>query len=312
MPGKVATPHLRIAVIANRQYGLITTRQLRELGICEDAIRSHTLAGRLHRVQRGVYAVGHTALSFEASLFASVLALGGGPSVAGRSTLDCWGAAASHRSAASLWGMLPIASGPSDVIVPGSAGRGRRAGIRIHRSRTLSPTHVTLRHRIPLTTPARTIADLRDAFTHRRSGRLAAWEIRKAIRQADVIGLPVESANAADRTRSDLEGAFLSICKRHRLPWPEVNVRIGPFLVDFLWRGEWLVVETDGYRYHRGRASFQEDRRRELELMRLGYHVLRLSEAQIDEAPGDVAEVLGAELRRRGSQPPGESVSPGP
>jgi very-short-patch-repair endonuclease len=60
------------------------------------------------------------------------------------------------------------------------------------------------------------------------------------------------------------------------------------------------VVETDSYRYHRGEVAFQDDRRRELELMRLGYGVLRLSETQIDDAPNDVAEVLGAELRKRG------------
>lgn len=59
------------------------------------------------------------------------------------------------------------------------------------------------------------------------------------------------------------------------------------------------MVETDSYRYHRGQVSFQDDRQRELELMRLGYGVLRLSEAQIDEAPKDVGEVLSSELRKR-------------
>ncbi len=131
------------------------------------------------------------------------------------------------------------------------------------------------------------------------AGKISGWELRKAIRQANVVGLPIGTEDAAVRTRSDLEGAFLTICKRRRLPRPEVNVRIGPYLVDFLWREERLVVETDSYRYHRGKAAFQEDRGRELELMRLGYGVLRLSEAQIDEAPKDVGEVLAAELRRR-------------
>lgn len=87
--------------------------------------------------------------------------------------------------------------------------------------------------------------------------------------------------------------------KCHRVA--EVNVHIGPYLVDFLWREERLVVETDSYLYHRGEVAFHGDRVRELELMRLGYQVLRLSETQIDEEPGDVAEVLGAELGRRGS-----------
>jgi very-short-patch-repair endonuclease len=158
---------------------------------------------------------------------------------------------------------------------------------------------VTLRSRIPLTNPRRTIHDLRLAISVRASGAISGWELRKAIRQASVIGLPIDAEDAGDRTRSDLEAAFLSICKRHRLPRPEVNVRIGIYLVDFLWREERLVVETDGYRYHRGEDAFREDRARELGLMRIGYHVLRLSEAVVDDRPKEVADVLSAELQRR-------------
>jgi very-short-patch-repair endonuclease len=158
---------------------------------------------------------------------------------------------------------------------------------------------VTLCRGIPTTTPSRTIVDLRCAISLGRSGAIPGWELRKAIRQANVIGLPIDARDAVIRTRSDLEGAFLAICRRYRLPQPEVNVRIGPFLVDFLWREKGLVVETDSYLYHRGEVAFQEDRARELELMRLGYGVLRLSEVQIGEAPKEVGEILGAELRKR-------------
>jgi very-short-patch-repair endonuclease len=123
---------------------------------------------------------------------------------------------------------------------------------------------VTLRHGVPATTPARTIADPRLAIAAGRTSTVSAWELRKAIRQANVIGLPLADRDARVRTRSDLEATFLSICRRHRLPRPEVNVRLGPFLVDFLWREEQLVVETDSYRYHRGEVAFQDDRKREL------------------------------------------------
>jgi very-short-patch-repair endonuclease len=229
---------------------------------------------------------------------AAVLAVGGGPTSRER-VLDHWGAAASHRSAASLWELLPVKSGACDVIAPGNGGRVRRTDIRVHRSRSLVAADVTLRRGIPITTPERTVADLRRAISSGRSGAIPGWELRKAIRQANVIGLPLGNEEAAERTRSDLEDGFLAICRRGRLPRPEVNVLIGPCLVDFLWREERLVVETDGYRYHRGQVTFQNDRQRELELMRLGYGVLRLSEAQIDEAPNDVAGVLAAELRKR-------------
>jgi very-short-patch-repair endonuclease len=299
MSEKVAKPDAHIAEIASRQHGVVSVVQLHRAGFSDDSIHRRLVAGRLHRLHRGVYAVGHASLAPQGRWLAAVLAIGGGPRDDDGLVLDRWRAVVSHHSAMCLWGLLPVRPSPCDVIVHGSGGRVRRAGIRVHRSLSLRTADVTLRHGIPVTTPARTIADLRLAISMGHAGKISRWELRKAIRQANVVGLPIGAEDAAVRTRSDLEGAFLTICRRHRLPQPEVNVRIGPFLIDFLWREERLVVETDSYRYHRGKAAFQEDRSRELELMRLGYGVLRLSEAQIDEAPKDVAEVLGAELRKR-------------
>jgi very-short-patch-repair endonuclease len=154
---------------------------------------------------------------------------------------------------------------------------------------------VTLHRRIPVTTPTRTIEDLRRALSAGWSGSVSARELRKAIRQAGVIGLAIGD-DGGDRTRSDLERDFLLLCRRHRLPRPEVNVRIGPYLVDFLWRGRRFVVETDSYLYHRGRAAFQDDHGRDLELMRRGYEVLRLSERQLEAESERTAAVLASRL----------------
>jgi very-short-patch-repair endonuclease len=147
-----------------------------------------------------------------------------------------------------------------------------------------------------VTTPSRTIADLREAISTHRHGTISGRELRKAVRQANVLGLPVASRDARVRTRSDLEADFLHLCRRHRLPPPEVNVRIGPYLVDFLWRQRRFVVETDSYLYHRGEVAFQEDHARDLDLMRRGFEVLRISELQLDEEPAQVAEVVTAKL----------------
>lgn len=99
-----------------------------------------------------------------------------------------------------------------------------------------------------------------------------------------------------DRTRSELERLFLRLCRLHRVPVPEVNVRVGPFLVDFLWRDRRLVVETDGYRYHRGWHAFEDDRTRDLRLRILGYEVIRLSFRQVVDEPERVAAVLKGAL----------------
>jgi hypothetical protein len=187
-------------------------------------IHRRILAGRLHRVHRGVYAVGHANLSIEGRWMAAVLACGEG-------------AALSHRSAAELWGLLRVRQNAwVHVTVPTDNGRKRQRGIHLHRSPLLQSAALTsMRKGIRLTTPARTIADLkRTARDH---------EVRKAIRQAEILGLPLDQPT--DGTRSDLERLFLGICRRHRIPKPEVNVRLGPYTVDFRWRNERLVVEVD-------------------------------------------------------------------
>lgn len=291
MGGKVAKADRRSARIAAQQHGVVSIDQLRRCGLSEAAIASRVVAGRLHRLHRGVYAVGHTALGPEGRAMAAVLAVGRGAQRGG-TVLEHWGAAASHRSAASLWRLMPPAVSPCDVIVAGDGGRAERANIRVHRSISLTHTEVTLCRSVPVTTPARTIADLRRAVSARLPGAPSPRELRAAVRQANVLGLAVGEEGAGDRTRSDLESAFLALCRRLDLPPPEVNVRIGRYLVDFLWREERLVVETDGYRYHRGKIAFEDDRARDLELMSLGYRVLRLSERQVETTPRDVAEAL--------------------
>jgi very-short-patch-repair endonuclease len=226
-------------------------------------------------MHRGIYAVGHMAPSRERAWMAAVLASGGG-------------AVLSHRSAAVLWGLLAKDSQLVDISVFGDGGKRRRKGIRIHRSRTLTPELVTRRNNIPVTKPSRTIADLH--------GTVSPKEMRRAIRQAGVLGLPLGSDIELDCTRSDLERLFLRLCRRHHLPEPEINQRIDRFEVDFLWRDHRLIVETDGYRYHRGHAAFQGDHDRDLKLRAGGYEVIRLSEKQVADEPTFVATVLRSSL----------------
>jgi very-short-patch-repair endonuclease/predicted transcriptional regulator of viral defense system len=309
MSNKGASPDLVIADIAKQQHGVISAAQLAAIGIDRYAVHHRNRTGRLHRIHQGIYTVGHAALPHEARWMAAVLAYGGRRLECGGLTtrdrdaisetvLEHWGAAVSHRSAAELWKLLAPADGPIDVSVSGEDGKRKRRGIRVHRSPTLLPAHVTLRDAIPVTTPARTIADLRRAASRRsRSGAISAWELRRAIRQAEVLGLTLGDDVETDGTRSDLESEFLALCRRHRLPAPEVNVRVGPHLVDFLWRGSKVVVETDGYEYHRGRQAFQDDRGRGLDLRLRGFQVIQLAEKQVDEEPRWVAEAVAAALR---------------
>ena len=108
--------------------------------------------------------------------------------------------------------------------------------------------------------------------------------------------MPIGEVPERDRTRSELERIFLRLCRRHKLPPPRVNEAVGPHVVDFLWPRQKLVVETDGYRFHRGRAAFERDRNRDMRLKTLGFEVMRLSYKQIVEDEKNVALALRVAL----------------
>jgi hypothetical protein len=245
------SPDRAVARVAARQHGIVAIAQLQQAGLGRGAVSRRVAAGRLYRVHRGVYAVGHPGLSAEATWMAAVLACGKG-------------AALSHRSAAELCGLLELRHGPAHVSVPAAGGRAQRAGIRVHRIPSLGEAQVTRHRGIPVTTPARTLADLRST--------VSPGELRRAIREAEFRRLPVQrDAHVGDRAGSELELVFLRLCRRHRLPEPEVNVVVGGFEVDFLWRAEGVIVETDGYRAHAGRQAFEDDRRRDNRLLAAGF-----------------------------------------
>jgi hypothetical protein len=220
--------------------------------------------------------VGHCADSWQRRWMATVLACGDR-------------AALSHRSAAALWKLLRPHDGWIEISTPSRSGRHRRKGIRLHRCTTLAAGTTTRRFNIPVTTPARTIDDLH--------GVLSPWLWRRAVRQAELAGMKLSPAVGTGGTRSDLEDDFLRICRRGGLPAPEVNVKIGRWTVDFFWRAQRLVVETDSYRYHRGKIAFQDDHARDLDLRRRGFRIRRFDELQISEQPdlvlADLVEGLG-------------------
>jgi hypothetical protein len=229
------------------------------------------------------------------------------------------GAVISHVSAAVLLELLKPIDGPVHVSVPTTSGRRSRRGIHLHRCSSLaasaqpspSPPYLNQeggrggglstphRHDIPVTTVPRTIEDLR--------GHLPPRLVRRAIRQAEFMGLRLEGIET-DRTRSDLETLFIDICARYAIPHPEVNVKLGRWTVDFLWRSERVVVETDFWAYHRGSVAFEDDHARDLDLRSAGYTVLRFTDRQLEGEPARVAAdvkraLAGPALSTRPTQP---------
>ncbi len=210
-----------------------------------------------------------------------------------------------------LWELLKPIDGPVHVTVPTSSGRSRRSGIHLHRSPSLaepspSPSYsqqlggrrgrllTTHRRNIPVTSVARTLEDLR------ASDLLQPRLLRRATRQAELRGYRLEHLTT-DRTRSDLESLFLALVHHHGLPYPEVNVKLGRWTVDFLWRQQKLVVETDFFTYHRGSVAFEDDHARELDLRSAGYAVLRYTDVQLEGEPQRVAADVKRALSRAGA-----------
>lgn len=292
---KLTHPHRKLAALATRQHGVVSRSQLIELGLGSGAIDSRLRSGRLHAVHRGVYAVGHESLSQRGIWLAAVLACGEG-------------AALSHESAATLWGLIEMS--PRSVNVTSAHGRRGRAGISLHTG-TVHPGERRTRHGIPVTSVARTLLDMAERPSRKwlrrsyeeadRLGLLHRGELER-ICQLGVgrRGIPVLRQLMAEErsgaTRSPLEDVFGTLCKRHRLPLPAVNARLLGFEVDALWARQRLVVELDGFAFHRHRAAFERDRARDAALQAAGYRVVRFTHRRLEQDPAAVAGQLRALL----------------
>jgi very-short-patch-repair endonuclease len=277
--------------LAERQWGVIARWQLLECGLSVAAISRWVAAGRLNRIYPGVYAVGHRALCIEGQLLAAILYAGPG-------------AALSHASAAHWWELLPYLPITVDVVSP----RQRRSlpDVRVHRATRVD----RVMHRgLPVTPVPRTLLDFASVAPLAR--------VRKAVAEADfhrridlkaidaITGVGRTGSTKLKRalslhrpeyalTLSPAEDLLLDLCHRHRLPFPEVNVPIGPDKVDALWRDARLIVEVDGGDGHATRAQMQRDRERELRLRGAGFSVFRYSGRQVTRERSAVA----ADIRR--------------
>jgi hypothetical protein len=291
-----------VAGLAERQHGVVALRQLQDLGLCDSAVRKRA-GGRLHRVHRGVYAVGHRLLTERGRWMAAVLACG--PK-----------AVLSHRDAAALLGLRPSSRRKTDVSVPGQVRS--RPGIEVHVSATLRPQDVTVHDGIPCTSVARTLLDLGDVVDRRGVER--AVEQAEVLRTFDLADVEEVLARAGPRRGAgalraavddwsdqgmpvnDLEERFLDLCRKAALPQPAVNAWLTlpgePIKADFLWRVERLVVETDGRATHGTREAFESDRLRDQRLTLAGYRVVRFTWRQVRREPHAVAQTVGALLGR--------------
>jgi hypothetical protein len=281
------------------QHGVISRAQLRRLAFTDDGIKHRIAIGRLHRVRRGVFAVGRPNLTQHGCWMAAVLACGDG-------------AVLSHSSAAALWRIGFEQRSVVELSLPSLSHR-EVPELRIHRRPSLRPRDTTIEYGIPVTTPVQTLIDL--------SLRLDRRGVERAINEADKYDLvhPPELRAALEErtgepgvallrrildrrtfrlTKEELERRFFPLSAKAGLPVPLTGQIVSDFEVDFFWPDLGLVVETDGLRYHRTPAEQARDRLRDQAHTAAGLTQLRFTHEQVRYEPEHVLAVLRAVAAR--------------
>jgi very-short-patch-repair endonuclease len=230
--------------------------------------------------------------------------------------LACGEAAAlSHHSAATLWGLRPGRARPVHVTIPIGRSGPAPAGVKLHRSRTLTRDDVTTHDGLPLTAPARTLLDVAATLPDRDLERLLdeALFVRRIVTRNEIGAVLRRVGNHPGRARltrvasvhtrtteteSPPTEALFRLIRAAGLPEPHLQVPVLDYRLDFFWPELSLAVEVDAYGTHGSPTRFESDRRRDARLStEAGILVIRITKLMIEERPlealGLVARAIG-------------------
>jgi hypothetical protein len=285
-PGKISHSQLNAAIreCARRQCGNVTRTQLLELGLSKGGIEWRLRNGSLVVRYTGVYCLAPVRQDAHALIAAAVLA--GGPH-----------AVASHGSAAWLWGFLTHWTPPPEIIL--TNGDRRPRGILTHRCPSLRPRDVTHQRGVATTSRSRTVLDLAPHLSEKQLTRLVNDQLRDgSLRVAaltDILHhnprhpgaklLTPFADNHLNPTRSEFEDDFLAFTARYGLPTPQINVWVNGREVDAFFPEHNLIVECDGWAFHKDRHAFEDDRERDAEHLRHGTPTVRVTQQRLNHTP---------------------------
>jgi very-short-patch-repair endonuclease len=288
-----------LADVAGRQHGVVTRAQLEALGFGTATITRWVKVGRLHRLHRGVFALGHMAITWEGRCLAAVLARPG--------------AVASHVTAAWIHGLLRSRPGTIHLTAP-TRQRLKRNFV-VHFAK-LDPDDVVDVGGIPVTSPGRTVLDLALGESARELGRLLGRAEDKELLDLRRFEATLSRAGghpgrgklaAALRAhkprdavlRSNLEKRFRDLVIAARLPRPQTNVAVEGYELDAYWEAEGFAVELDVYATHGSVRSFEADRERADDLLLAGIELIRVTDVRLAREPGETIARVAAHLARR-------------
>lgn len=212
----------------------------------------------------------------------------------------------SHRSAAALWGFGEEHADYVEISVRRHC-KVRRPGTRTHDRPGLWNRDIGSRLGIPVTTPVRTFLDLATVTGPKT--------VERAINEADKLGvIDADSLRRAleeypgqpgicllrhvlDKhtfrlSDDELERLFRPLAADAGLPTPLTKYMVNDFEVDFFWPDFGLVVETDGWRYHRTPSAQTRDALRFQVHVANGLTPLRFSHWQVKYEPAHVKAIL--------------------
>ncbi len=216
------------------------------------------------------------------------------------------GAALSHRSAAALWGFGKEHADCIDVSVRRTS-EARLPGVRCHRRPSLPASAITKRQNIPLTQPVQTFLDLATVSGPKALERSINEADKRDVIDPDALRKALDAHPGEPGVRplraildkhtfrlsdDELELLFRPLAAAAGLPTPLTKVKLSEFEVDFFWPDLGLVVETDGWRYHRTPAAQTRDALRFQEHTAAGLTPLRFSHWQVKHEPRHVETIL--------------------
>lgn len=289
--------------MARRQHGVVSVRQLEgPLGFSQRSIARAVRSGRLHRIHRGVYAVGHSDLSLSGACLGAVLAVGPG-------------ALLSYHSAGWLWGLRSGSPKPFEVTAVVPRHHPAPRDVVRHRARNLVDEDRAIVEGIPVTSVARTLLDLFWKLRADRPGRVlaraedlglldlgaihAVIERNRGHHGARRLRLALATYERPAYSRSEFERRFVDCLVAHGLPRPATGWNEVGYEIDIYWPELEFGIELDAFETHANREAFEGDHHRDLDFALAEVKTIRITERQFRRDPDGIANRVATLLARR-------------
>lgn len=289
-----------VRAIAGDNHGCIDRGAVLGSGASRHLISQMLQSGQWSEIQRGVYYLNATPMTWESRVMAAVLAAG--PD-----------SAASHRTAGRLYGFDGVSWDLVELTVPYDD-RPEPTGVLLHRTRR--PFGMGSQARIPVTTPERTLLDLARFLPDPALEKAVAGAMRTGVTSINALdrvigtdgGRGVQGTRRMRRVLASVEGdasgspaevALTRLIRGSDIPRPVQQLKVelpggGNAYPDFSWPDRLKIVEVDGFEAHSSPDQLQSDLERQNLLMELGWEIRRFTGRQVRREPSWVL----SEIRR--------------